>query len=135
MRSLVRCEHGFNIHGDRELSSWVKQSSTDIHLKRVRKYGFTGALYNIKDFLENARLFGRMKTPVHCLYRILSNNNNKSHHPVLRKRGHTFALPQYTYNSFLPVVFLNVYHSSCVFMFYICAVYAACAYALLTFDE
>jgi len=75
-------------------------------------------------------------------------NNNKSHHLLLRKGGHTFALPQCTYclykNSFLPVVFLSWYdlqksiQFSLCFMrvFYICVGICFTNFnVLLTFAE
>ena len=76
-------------------------------LKRAQKFGSTEILYNIEDLLEkaDARLFGQMQNPVHCLNSILPNNN-KPENRLLRKRGHPFTLPHCTYNlyknSFLP---------------------------------
>ena len=83
-------------------------------LKRARKYGFTEELYSIEELLEkaDARLFGRMLNPAHCLHSILPNKSNKSHQLLLRKRGHALSLPQCTYN-----LYKNTFLPRCLFKF------------------
>jgi len=50
-------------------------------LKQAHKYRFTEELFSIENLLEkaDARHFGEMQNPVHCLHSILANVNSQVH--------------------------------------------------------
>jgi len=61
-----------------------QRQQVNVFLKRARKYKFTEELCSIEEDLlgkADAKLFGRMQNPAHCLHSILPDNNKSLFSP------------------------------------------------------
>jgi len=70
-------------------------------LRRAYRYGHCHKPVTVEEIMEAAdgKLFAAIQHPAHCIHFILPQEKEE-HVKGLRRKGHTFQLPHYTYDMY-----------------------------------